>query len=72
MKNSEFRRAMREEFGEVYAGVLIRDHWLASLQGTPQDALDRGAPIREIWLALCEDLQVPVAQRHGRGLADPL
>lgn len=62
---------MREEFGDVYAGVLTRDHWLAVLGGTAQDALDRGVPAREVWWALCEDLQVPLARRHGRGLIDP-
>lgn len=62
---------MREEFGEVYAGVLVRDHWLASLGGTAQDALQRGIPARQIWLALCEDLQVPRERWHGRGLRDP-
>ncbi|MCA0377979.1 MAG: DUF3046 domain-containing protein [Actinobacteria bacterium] len=71
MRISEFQRAMREEFGDVYAGVLTRDHWLTVLGGTAQDALDRGVPAREVWWALCEDLQVPLARRHGRGLIDP-
>lgn len=71
MRISEFQRAMREEFGLTYSGVLIREHWLASLGGTAQDALDRGVAVREVWGALCEDLQVPVARRHGRGLRDP-
>lgn len=62
---------MREEFGDVYSGVLVRDHWLAVLGGTAQDALDRGIPARDVWNALCEDLQVPPARRYGRGLIDP-
>ncbi len=72
MKHSEFQRAMREEFGEVYAAVLIRDHWIARFAGTAAEALDRGEPIRDVWIALCEELQVPVERRHGRGLRDPL
>jgi len=68
---SEFQRAMREEFGDVYAGVLMREHWLAALGGTAAEALDRGVPAREVWLALCIDLQVPEVRRHGRGLIDP-
>lgn len=71
MRLSEFQRATREQFGEIYSGVLIREHWLASLGGTAQDALDRGEPIRDVWMALCEDLQVPAAERYGRGLIDP-
>ncbi|MBC9925972.1 MULTISPECIES: DUF3046 domain-containing protein [unclassified Leucobacter] len=71
MKLSEFRRAMAEEFGEAHAGVLARDHWLAQLDGTVDDALTRGVRPREAWIALCEDLQIPVSRRHGRGLVDP-
>lgn len=71
MRLSEFQRAMQEEFGEVYAGVLMRDHWLAALGGTANEALDRGLPAREIWQALCVELQVPEERRHGRGLIDP-
>ncbi len=62
---------MREEFGDVYSGVLVRDHWLTGLNGTAQDALDRGVPAREVWVALCDEFQVPLARRHGRGLIDP-
>lgn len=71
MRLSEFQVAVREEFGEVYSGVLLRDHWLSRLAGTAQDALDRGVPAREVWEALCEDLQVPLERRHGRGLREP-
>lgn len=71
MRLSEFRRAVAEEFGEEYAAVLLRDHWLVSLGGTAREALDRGTSAREVWLALCEDLQVPSERRYGRGLRDP-
>lgn len=71
MRLSEFQRAMAEEFGEAYAGVLLRDHWLTLLAGTPIEALDRGVPVREVWYAICEEFQVPEARRYGRGLAEP-
>jgi len=71
VKLSEFRRACAEEFGAEYAGVLVRDHWLAAIGGTPLEALERGVAAREVWEALCVDLQVPVERRHGRGLRDP-
>lgn len=71
MRLSEFQRACAEEFGADYAGVLIRDHWLSVLGGTARDALDRGVPAREVWAALCVDLDVPLDRRHGRGLIDP-
>ncbi|MBK0419331.1 DUF3046 domain-containing protein [Leucobacter sp. CSA1] len=71
MRLSEFQRAVAEEFGEAYAGVLIRDHWLAALGGTAREALERGVPARKVWDALCVDLDVPVERRHGRGLRPP-
>ncbi|SJN09575.1 hypothetical protein FM113_06640 [Leucobacter sp. 7(1)] len=71
MKLSEFRRACAEEFGEDYAGVLVRDHWLAALGSTPAEALERGVAAREVWAALCVDLQIPPERRYGRGLRDP-
>lgn len=71
MRLSEFRRACAAEFGPEYASVVIRDHWITALGGTAQDALDRGVAAREIWQALCVDLEVPVERRHGRGLRDP-
>nr|WP_237464783.1 DUF3046 domain-containing protein [Leucobacter luti] len=67
---SEFRRACVEEFGAEYSGVLLRDHWIAAIGGTPNEALERGLPAREVWQALCADLQVPLERRHGRGLRD--
>ncbi len=71
MRLSEFQRACAEEFGADYARVLIRDHWLNALGGTAQEALARGVAARDVWQALCVDLDVPVERRHGRGLRDP-
>lgn len=71
MRLSEFQRAMSEEFGETYSRVLVRDHWVTGLGGTAREALDRGVSARDVWVALCEELDVPVERRHGRGLRDP-
>lgn len=71
MRLSEFQRAASEEFGSVYAGVLMRDHWLTGLGSTANDALAEGVPPRAVWLALCEEFQIPEARRYGRGLIDP-
>ncbi|MGJ0203813.1 DUF3046 domain-containing protein [Leucobacter sp. gxy201] len=71
MRLSEFQRACAEEFGADYARVLVRDHWLNEFSGTAQEALDRGVAARDVWRALCTDLDVPLERRHGRGLRDP-
>lgn len=62
---------MADEFGEVYSGVLLREHWLVTLHSTPDEAILRGVAPRDVWFALCEDLQVPLERRYGRGLRDP-
>lgn len=71
MRLSEFQRAVAAEFGETYGGVLLRDHWLTGLGSTAHDALDAGTPVRQVWLALCDEFQVPAERRYGRGLLDP-
>lgn len=71
MRISEFRRACAAEFGDDYAAVLLRDHWLREFGGTAQESLDAGEEPRLVWAALCEDLNVPLSRRHGRGLRDP-
>ncbi|PIJ31082.1 signal transduction histidine kinase, partial [Leucobacter sp. OLES1] len=46
-------------------------HWLTALDGTADAAIERGVPAREVWVAVCEDLDVPPSRRYGRGLRDP-
>ncbi|MBP1327547.1 hypothetical protein JOF28_002779 [Leucobacter exalbidus] len=70
MRISEFHRACAAEFGEDYAAVLLRDHWLRDLGGTAQECLDTGVEPRAVWAALCDELDVPMSHRHGRGLRD--
>lgn len=62
---------MAEEFGQVYARILARDHWITVLNGTAEEALLQGVAPRQVWLALCAELGIPVERRHGRGIADP-
>ena len=58
---------MAGEFGEAYAGSLARSHVMSALGGrTAVEALDAGVSPREVWLALCADLDVPEHRRHGR------
>ncbi|MDO4241206.1 MAG: DUF3046 domain-containing protein [Microbacteriaceae bacterium] len=70
MQMSEFRRACAAEFGEVYAGVVLRDHWLTRLGCTGAEAFAAGVAAREVWLALCEEFAVPEERRYGRGLRE--
>lgn len=71
MRHRAFRKAVAEEFGDAHSGVLLRDYWIASIGGTPEEALDRGVSPRQVWEALCIEFDVAPVRRHGRGLDDP-
>ncbi|MEI2732514.1 MAG: DUF3046 domain-containing protein [Dermatophilaceae bacterium] len=66
MRHSDLRRLLDEEFGPAYAASLARDHTLTALGSrTVERALSDGIPPRQVWLAVCEDFQVPPDRRHG-------
>ncbi|MGN6126479.1 MAG: DUF3046 domain-containing protein [Humibacter sp.] len=72
MRTSEFRRAVAAEFGEQYGRALLRDLVLDRLGNrTGDQALADGVKERDVWWALCEAMDVPIARRHGVGLPDP-
>ena len=72
MRLSEFRIAVTEEFGESYGRVITHDLVLGSLGGrTAGDAIKAGVSPREIWLALCEAMDVPENRRYGVGQREP-
>ncbi|GAA5149349.1 DUF3046 domain-containing protein [Microbacterium pseudoresistens] len=67
MRRSEFLRAVDAEFG-ARASSLLNDLVLSGLGGRSSSrALDDGVPPRDIWLALCEETDVPAARRYGVG-----
>lgn len=60
-----FWERMYARFGDVYADSIARDLVVASLGGrSVVEALDAGVEPGEVWLAVCEALDVPVEQRH--------
>ena len=62
---------MDDVFGAAYARSLARDHVVGALGNrSPQAALDAGTPPREVWLALCRDMDVP--QEHWLGKEAPV
>ncbi|MFD5214614.1 DUF3046 domain-containing protein [Microbacterium sp. NPDC058345] len=70
MRRSEFLRAVDEEFGGR-ATALTHDLVLSSVNMTALDALDAGVPPRDIWLALCDETDVPAERRYGVGRLEP-
>ncbi|MFZ7088079.1 DUF3046 domain-containing protein [Curtobacterium sp. RRHDQ10] len=72
MRESEFWRAVEQEFGDAYGRVVTQDVVLADLGGrSAVDALAGGVPARRVWDALCIVQDVPLERRHGKGLAEP-
>jgi hypothetical protein len=71
MRRSEFRRAVEEEFG-ARGESLVNDLVLSGFGGrTAAEALADGEPARDVWLALCEAMDVPESRRHGAGRLEP-
>ncbi|HEX3592394.1 MAG TPA: DUF3046 domain-containing protein [Pseudonocardiaceae bacterium] len=64
MRTTVFRTMMSQEFGNVRAGSIARDHVFADLGGrTVDDALAAGLPPQRIWLAVCDAFDVPPERR---------
>ncbi|MGN6219991.1 MAG: DUF3046 domain-containing protein [Microbacterium sp.] len=71
MRRSEFQRAVRDEFGGR-ASTVVTDLVLSSVGGrTASEAIDAGVDPRQVWLALCEELDVPADRRYGVGRLEP-
>jgi hypothetical protein len=57
---------MEYEFGAGYAPVLARDLVLGSLgHVTAAEALDQGVNPKDVWLAICEEQEIPQERRLG-------
>lgn len=66
MKLSEFWAAMEHEFGAVYGRHLVRDLVPGDFgELTAQEALDAGADVRAVWLAVCRAQDVPPERQLG-------
>jgi DUF3046 family protein len=64
MRITVFRKLMAQEFGEVRADMLARDHFFSSLGGrTVDQALEAGLEPKEIWRAVCDAFEVPYERR---------
>ncbi|HVF03922.1 MAG TPA: DUF3046 domain-containing protein [Frankiaceae bacterium] len=65
MRLTVFWERMNGRFGAAYADSIARDLVIASLDGrSVTEALEAGVGPAEVWLAVCEALDVPVDQRH--------
>jgi Protein of unknown function (DUF3046) len=60
----EFWTRLDRQFGAMRAHSVARDHVFAALGGRSAiDAIDAGLPVRKVWLAICEEYEVPPKER---------
>lgn len=71
MKHSEFTRAIEHEFGVDYGRALVRDLVLTELDCTGAQALADGVRPRDVWQALCHEMDIPDSRIHGAGRPEP-
>ena len=71
MRRSEFERAVAAEFGPR-ANALLTDLVLPGFgDRSAAQAIAAGVPPRDVWLALCEEADVPPERRYGAGRLEP-
>ena len=64
MRLQEFWSRVDAQFGSIRAHGVTRDHVFAALGGrTAVDALEAGTAVRRVWLAICEEYEVPPKER---------
>ena len=64
MRLQDFWSRMDSHFGSMRAQSVARDHVFASLGGrSAVDAIEAGVPVRRVWLAVCEEYDVPPKER---------
>jgi hypothetical protein len=64
MRITVFRKMMADEFGQIRADSLARDHVFSALGNqTVDQAIEAGVPTKEIWHAVCDAFEVPPERR---------
>ena len=64
MRLQEFWSRLDTQFGSMRAQSVARDHVFAVLGGrSAVDAIEAGVSVRKVWLAICEEYDVPSKER---------
>ena len=64
MRLQEFWSRLDGQFGSMRAQCVARDHIFSAIGGrTALEAIDAGVPVRKVWLAICEEYEVPAKER---------
>lgn len=65
---SKYNSANIRRFGADRASWVLDTHYLSRLGGYPNEVIERGADLRDVWLALCDDFDVPEERRLGEDI----
>ena len=65
MRRTEFDRLTLGEFGDSFRAFIADTHVLSSLGDTTVALIEQGYDPRDVWLALCDDFDVPEERRLG-------
>ncbi|GAB3198576.1 hypothetical protein GCM10027261_26360 [Geodermatophilus arenarius] len=64
MRLQEFWSRLETQFGSMRAESVARDHVFSVLGGrSAVEAIEAGVPVRRVWLAICEEYDVPARDR---------
>ena len=64
MRLQEFWSRLGEQLGSARAETVARDHVFSALGGrSAVEAIEAGLPVRRVWLAICEEFDVPRRER---------
>ena len=65
MRLTEFWDRMETRFGAAYADSVARDQVIGRLGNrTVHQALAQGESAKDVWRAVCEHFEIPLADRH--------
>ena len=64
MRLQEFWSRLDGHFGSMRAQSVARDHVFSVLGGrSAVQAIEAGVSVRKVWLAICEEYEVPPKER---------
>lgn len=59
MRLAQFHQLVNDEFGSALGQFHIESHVLSGYGQTPQQAIEQGVDVREVWWAICRDFEIP-------------
>lgn len=65
MRLTEFEQLLEDVFGSLQGRWIAHSHVVSTLDGTPDDLIERGYDPAKVWKELCDDFSIPEDRRLG-------